>query len=101
MANYNNLISYSNFKEMPDSKYYDFFDVANAYKKGHATYETFNWYFDFASGFDEYSPWLGRGGSSKVPQNAGIFFYIATIGNSTGPIETDSPHAFRVVLSHS
>jgi prepilin-type N-terminal cleavage/methylation domain-containing protein len=96
MGNYNNNLGESGFKTMPNSKYYDLYD-SNFNIVGHALLGTQKWYNDFSNNPTSQSPWIGRGGSVRHAKNAGIFFYTS----SSGSMDNDSPHAFRVVLSHS
>ena len=94
MGNYNKTVANSGFSKMPDAKYYDLYTSTNITGLGHALEETQNWYSDYSSNLTTSEPWIGRGGSSAHPDNAGIFFYTLHEGSNN-----DINHTFRAVLS--
>ena len=80
MGNYNNTISSSGFTTMPSSKYFDLY-TTSSYEtaclgdkcKGHAGYETKNWYSDYYYVVSSGHSWVTRGGSYFNRSQAGIF----------------------------
>ena len=74
MANINNTIASSAFKEMPSSIYYDKVD-------GNSFTQTKNWYNDTSIIPSEEQPWLLRGGNSSDGDLAGIFAHKSSDGS--------------------
>ena len=80
MGNYNDMIEYSDFTSMPDSKYYDKYTTTSALTAcnggvcyGHALSEVNGWYGDFAGFISADNPWLLRGGFYGNVLIAGVF----------------------------
>lgn len=74
MANINNNIASSAFKEMPSSIYYDKVDE-------NSFVQTKNWYNDTSIIPSEEQPWLLRGGNSSDGDLAGIFAHKSSDGS--------------------
>ena len=92
MGVYNNIIRYSGFSSLPDSKYYNNYTSTNY--TGHALTETARWYSDFAS-FVESSPsWFMRGGRYSDSADAGVFSFSGSGGSSADVVSS------RLVISN-
>ena len=98
MANYNNIIRYSSFSIMPDSKYYDLYLISSydsctlATCGGHALNETRKWYNSISSSFfDSWASWFVRDGGASA-NIKGIFNGYASSGIGTGST------SFRAVI---
>ena len=92
MGVYNNIIRYSGFSSLPDSKYYNNYTSTNY--TGHALTETKNWYSDIAS-FVESSPsWFMRGGRYSDSADAGVFSFSGSGGSSADVVSS------RLVISN-
>ena len=92
MGVYNNIIRYSGFNSLPDSKYYNNYTSTNY--TGHALTETARWYIDFAS-FVESSPsWFMRGGRYSDSADAGVFSFNNSGGGSSDVVSS------RLVISN-
>lgn len=96
MANFNNTIANSGFSSMPESKYYDYYEsttYAPENSKGHATYETTNWYSDDLENLSLESPWVARGNHYIAEAATGIFQTYFTTGVSY------NAGGFKIVIS--
>ena len=92
MGVYNNIIRYSGFSSLPDSKYYNNYTSTNY--TGHALTETARWYIDIAS-FVESSPsWFMRGGRYSDSADAGVFSFSGSGGSSADVVSS------RLVISN-
>ena len=92
MGVYNNIIRYSGFSSLPDSKYYN--NYTGTSYTGHALTETARWYSDFAS-FVESSPsWFMRGGRYSDSADAGVFSFSGSGGSSADVVSS------RLVISN-
>ena len=106
MGNYNDTISESSFRSMPEAKYYDKYtgtDSASDFAKYHlgdATKETLKtksigqnaWYGDYSVAVYSSYPWGSHGGYYAGGSEAGLFCFGRTQGFSW------SYYSFRVVL---
>ncbi len=98
MGLYNNDISNSGFKSLPESKYYNNYTSTTPEEAcggeicyGHAFSETKGWYNDFAM-FISTIPWSSRGGMQTTAPDAGMFSYSCGWDISSGWT------SFRIVL---
>lgn len=80
MGNYNNLISNSDFINMPESKYYNLYTSSTTIT-GDATTETSGWYSDSASLISATAPWMLRSGSASLTTSAGLYHYLDRTGD--------------------
>ena len=99
MGNYNKILGLSGFLTLPNEKYFDFYNSADASKAcnnnvcySHALSETTNWYED--SSYFIYSAvyWVARGGITTYEKSSGIF---ASSSNDGGAKVGDG---FRLVM---
>ena len=100
MGNYNDIIGYSGFTTMPDSKYYDKYTTTNIWTAcnsgeclSHALSETRGWYNDIRVMINETEAWMMRGGSNGAGR--GIFYF----SNANRNGDAFEPYSFRLVAT--
>ena len=106
MANYNDIISSSEFLTMPESKYYNKYtsSIASNACNGneclsHALSETEKWYNDANTLVDEQLPWMVRGGYYNTINTAAGVFYYAKNSDTNRPGGYNRNMSFRIVIS--
>ncbi len=92
MGVYNNIIRYSGFSSLPDSKYYNNYTSTNY--TGHALTETARWYIDIASFVESGPSWFMRGGRYSDSADAGVFSFSGSGGSSADVVSS------RLVISN-
>ena len=92
MGVYNNIIRYSGFSSLPDSKYYNNYTSTNY--TGHALTETAGWYIDIASFVESGPSWFMRGGRYSDSADAGVFSFSGSGGSSADVVSS------RLVISN-
>ena len=87
MGNYNDILLYSGFDSMPESKYYNKYTSNNINTAcngsecvSHGLSETAGWYYDSNSMIDDTSSWLIRGGSYTGDVRSGNNYFAYNDG---------------------